>query len=97
VTAVIADPRYGARGEAYLDVTPHRGQVRFVLADELGRRPGAPLDLRSESVLLTRAARRRLRLPEYHLVPSPPTYISRESARELCEKIVELRLAPAPR
>lgn len=91
VTAVIADPRFGARARAYLDVTPHRGQVRVVLVDELDG-PGEPVDLESDTVLLTRAARRRLGLPDHHLVPSPPTYISPASARELYEVIVQLSL-----
>jgi hypothetical protein len=90
-TGVIADPRYSARGSAFLDVTPHRGQVRFVLVDELGA--GAPVDLHSDSTLITRAARRRLGLPEYHLVPPPPGYISAESARELFHAIVALGMA----
>jgi hypothetical protein len=87
---VIADPRYSARGLAFLDVTAHRGQVRFVLVDELGA--GAPVDLASDSTLITRAARRRLGLPEYHLVPPPPGYISAESARELFQAIVAIGL-----
>lgn len=92
VTAVIADPRYGARARSFLGVTPHRGVVRYVLADELDG-PGDPVDLQGESVLVTRAARRRLGLPDHHLVPSPPTYISPASARELFDAIVGLGLA----
>lgn len=100
VTAVIADPRYSARANAYLDVTPHRGQVRFVLVDDLGDPAGERLDLESDGVLITRAARRRLGLAEYHLVPSPPPYVSPASARALCEVIVQVgqqdgRSAPA--
>jgi hypothetical protein len=92
VTAVIADPAFGDRARAYLDVTPHRGRVRLVLVDQLGG-PGDPVDLESDSVLVTRAARRRLGLPDHHLVEAPPTYISPASARELCEVIVALTLA----
>ena len=95
VTAVIADPRFGARARAHLDVTAHRGHLRVVLVDELGG-PGSPgIDPESDAVLLTRAARRRLGLEDYHLVPSPPTYISPASARELCERIVALGLGTA--
>lgn len=92
VTAVVADPRYVARARTYLDVTPHRG-ARIVLVDELGGPEAARVDLHGESVLVTRAARRRLGLPEYHLVPGPPTYISPDSARELCGAIVELSIS----
>ena len=90
VTAVVADPRYVARARTFLDVTPHRGALRIVLVDELGGPDAERVDLHGESVLVTRAARRRLGLPEYHLVPGPPTYISPDSARELCGAIVEL-------
>lgn len=89
VTAVIADPRYGARGGAYLDVTPHRGVVRFLTVDEL---PGSGVEVDGEGVFLTRAARRRLGLPEYHLIPSPPPYISRDSAREILDAVVRIAL-----
>jgi DNA-binding transcriptional regulator YhcF (GntR family) len=95
ITAVIADPRYGARARAFLDVTQHRDHVRLVLVDELGGVGQEPVDLESETVMVTRAARRRLRMADHHLVPSPPTYISPASARELCDAIVELGLAAA--
>lgn len=93
LTAVIADPRFGARAWAYLDVTPHRGRVRLVLVDELGGPGAEDIDLDSDDVLITREARRRLGLPEYHLVPAPPTYISPASARELCELVVSVTSA----
>ena len=89
VATVIVDPRYSARATAYLDVTPQRGRARFVLVDDLG---AADVDLHGEDTLITRAARRRLGLPEYHLVPPPPGYISSESAGELCQAIVALGL-----
>lgn len=88
VTAVIVDPRYAARARAYLEVTPHRGRVQLILVDELE----GPEDerLRGEAVMVTRAARRRLGLPDYHLVPTPPPYVSPTAARALFELIVEL-------
>lgn len=91
-TAVITDPRFSARAMAFLEMTPQRGRARFVLVDDVGT--GADVDLHSESTLITRAARRRLGLPEYHLVPPPPGYISSESASELCQAIVGLALRP---
>lgn len=98
VTAVIADPRFSARAAAYLAVTPHRTQVRFVLADDVAEGGEGAVDLLSESVLVTRAARRRLKLADHHLVPSPPTLISPESARELYAAVVEAALgAETPR
>lgn len=93
VTAVIADPRYGARGKAFLDASPHRGRVRFVQVDELAGPPEKSPELKGETVLMTRAARRRLGLPEYHLVPEP-TYLSADSARELFGAIVAHALRP---
>jgi len=89
ITTVIADPRYSARGTAYLHMTPHRGRVRFVMADDVG----SDVDLASESTLVTRAARRLLGMPDYHLVEPPPGYISPDSARELFGAIVALGLA----
>lgn len=92
VTAVIADPRYGARAGDYLNVTTHRGRVRVVLADDVAGSAAGSLNLHGEQVLITLAARQRLGLPEYHLVPPPPPYISPASARALYESIVALRL-----
>jgi DNA-binding transcriptional regulator YhcF (GntR family) len=92
VVTVVADPRYGVRARAHLEVTPHRDNVRFLLVDELGGRGEPPVDLHGDTVLVTRAARRRLGLPEYHLIPRPPAYISPDSARELSAAIVELGL-----
>ncbi|HYH78165.1 MAG TPA: GntR family transcriptional regulator [Longimicrobium sp.] len=93
ITTVIADPRYSARGTAYLQMTPHRGGVRFIRVDELGDAP--EVDLRAESTLVTRAARRLLGLADYHLVEPPPGYVSPESARELFGAIVALGLGSA--
>lgn len=90
VTAVIADPRYSARAITHLDVTPHRGRIRFVQVDDLG----AGVDLHAPSTLVTRAARRLLGMADYHLVEPPPSYISPDSARELFGAIVSLGLGP---
>lgn len=93
VTGVVSDPGYIERGAAHLEVTTHRGQVRFVTVDELEAK-GETVDAGRDDVLVTRAARRRLGLPEYHLVPSPPAYISPESAGELFTLIAGLSLPP---
>lgn len=90
-TGVIVDPRFATRAQAYLDVTSHKGQVRFVTVDELD----GGVDLRSPQMLITRAARRRLGLEDYHLVPAPPGYIAPESAAELCNTIASIGLAAA--
>lgn len=93
VTTVIADPRFRARGEAYLAETAHGSRVRFVPVDQL-RFAIPEVDLADdENVLVTRAARRRLGLPEYHLVPPPATIVSPATARELSRAIVRLSLA----
>ncbi len=92
VTAVIADPRFRARGEAFLGVTAHPGRVRFVPVSQL---PFAipEVALHDEAaVLITRAARRLLGLAEYHLVPPPATVLSPDTARELNRSIVRLAL-----
>lgn len=87
VTTVIVDPRYAERGRRFLEPTAHRDRARFVLVDELDR---AGIDLADPHLLLTRAARRRLGLPDFHLVPDPPTILSPESARHICALLVEL-------
>jgi DNA-binding transcriptional regulator YhcF (GntR family) len=94
VTGVVADPRYIERGAAHLEVTTHRGQVSFVTVAELEATVRV-VDFESDDVLVTRAARRRLGLPEYHLVPSPPPYISPRSAGELFTLLAGLGL-PQP-
>ncbi len=94
-TVVIADPRFSARAEAYLEVTAHRGRIRFVRVDQLGDPAIAPVDLRSEEVLITRAARRRLGLGEHHLVAFAPPFVSPGSAREICAAGVGLAFPAA--
>jgi DNA-binding transcriptional regulator YhcF (GntR family) len=75
VTAVIADPGFRARGEAFLAQWAH-ARVRFVPVDQL-RFAIPPVELGDEArVLITRAARQRLGLPAYHFVPPPTTVLS---------------------
>lgn len=93
VTGVIADPRFRARGEAFLAETSHAGRVCFVDVDQLAfAMPEVDLE-DTANVLITRAARRRLGMPEYHLVPPPATVVSIATARELSRLIVRLALA----
>jgi DNA-binding transcriptional regulator YhcF (GntR family) len=93
LTAVISDPAFRARGEAFLRETAHRGRVRFVPVDQLAFAiPEVDLD-DAERVVVTRAARRRLGLPEFHLLPPPATLVSPATARELSRLIVRLALA----
>lgn len=92
ITAVVVDPEFAARGEAHLNVTAHRGRVRWIRVDQLD---GEQVDLGSEAVALSRAARRRLGMEEYHFIPPPPPLLSMQSARELCETIARLSLLGA--
>lgn len=86
ITTVMVDPRYAERARAYL--TPAlREVVTFVPVEEVGRRK---VDLNSERVMATRAARRKLGLEDYHLVESPATLLSRESAAELSTVIARM-------
>jgi len=86
VTTVIVDPRYAERAREYL--TPAlREQVSFVTVDEAER---SGLDAGGARVMATRAARRRLRLEDYHLVPQPASILCRESAAELCAAVARL-------
>lgn len=92
VTVVYVDPRYEDRARHFLAVTPYLDRIRFVPVDGLG---DLPLDLARPDVLLTRAARRRLGMEDFHLVPPPPPVVSSESARELLDAIVRLALQDA--
>lgn len=89
ITVVFVDPCYEDRARLFLAVTPYLERIRFVSVDQLG---DLPLDLARPDVLLTRAARRRLGMDEFHLVPPPPPVVSSESARELFDVIVRLAL-----
>lgn len=88
VTTVHVDEEYAARGREYLAVTTHRDRVRFVGIDEL---EGKEIDLEAPDVMVTRAARRRLGLPDFHLI-AEQRVISPEAARNLCCTITELSL-----
>lgn len=88
VTAVVADLRFAERGQAYLAVTAHRARVDYVLADRVEREK---IDFEAPDVLVTRAARRRLGLPDYHLLPGH-RLISPASARTLCGAIVHVAM-----
>ncbi|HEX8359337.1 MAG TPA: GntR family transcriptional regulator [Longimicrobium sp.] len=93
VTVVYVDPRYEDRARVFLAVTPYLDRIRFVPVDRVG---DLPLDLARPHVLLTRAARRRLGMDDFHLVPPPPPVVSSESARELFDVIVRLALQNEP-
>ena len=91
ITTVYADPRYAERAGAYL--APWlRALVSFV-AVEHAEREWVEL---GSGVMATRAARRRLGLEEYHLIPSPASFLSRESAEELCAAIARVAAARRP-
>lgn len=92
ITAVVADPRFGDRARTFFRETAHEGRIRIILAEDL--ESPAELD-RDERVLITRAARRRLGMDEYHLLPPPFIFISAESARELADVRVRVGLAKA--
>lgn len=86
-TVVFVDPHYEERARSFMAVTTHRDRMRFVPVDRLGEEP---LDLESADVLVTLAARRRLGMEEFHLIPPPPPVISPQSARELFEIAAQL-------
>ncbi|MBW3629006.1 MAG: winged helix-turn-helix domain-containing protein [Gemmatimonadetes bacterium] len=86
LTTVIADPRYAERARAYLNPTL-RNAVSFVTIDEVER---VGVDLNSEQVIATRAARRSLGLEDYHLIRTPASLLCRESAADLCGAIARV-------
>lgn len=90
LTVISVDGGYGIRAAAHLAVTTHRDRVRSLLVDEMGAAGVRPED---SGVMLTFAARRRLGLELYHLIPPPPRLISPESARGLLTEITRCALA----
>ena len=91
-TLVMADPEYARR---YIETASAIGDVlpaRFVAVEDAEREK---LDLSGSDLVITRAARRRLGLEDYHLVPTP--MVSADSARELCELIAAATPARRPR
>lgn len=87
MTAVAVDPEYLRVGRKHLAGTAHEGGVELLLLEEAEAKG---IDFADPRVLLTRAARRRLGLEEYHLIPPPPGVISSSSARALLEEIARL-------
>lgn len=88
-TTVAVDPGYRRRGEEYLKGTIHETNVRLLTLDEADQ---LGLDLERPDVLLTRAARRRLGLEEFHLIAPPPGVISPASASALLHEITRLSI-----
>lgn len=84
---VAVDPEYLRLGEMHLAGTAHEGKVELLLLPQAEERG---LDVRAPHVLLTRAARRRLGLDDFHLIPPPPGVISSASARVLLQEITRL-------
>jgi len=91
VTVVVSDPATIQRMENHFAVSPHRGAVHPMLSSELDRLDDA--EALGRPVLATRAARRDLGAPDYHLLPPPTTLMAPESARVLLERVAKLWLA----
>lgn len=89
ITAVFVDPRYEERARSFLTVPAHPDQLRFVPVDRVDEEA---LDLARADVLVTRAARRRLGMEDFHLSPPPPPVTSPASARELLGVAVRLAM-----
>ena len=81
ITAVMVDREFANRSRELSSAIGDSGPVRFLSLEEALQED---LDLNGNDLLITRAARRRLGLADYHLVPSPPL-VSEDSARGLCE------------
>jgi DNA-binding transcriptional regulator YhcF (GntR family) len=88
-TTVAVDAGYVERGGKYLKGTVHENQVQFLLLEEAVERG---IDMGGPDVLLTRAARRRLGLEEFHLIAPPPGVISSASARAVLHEITRLSI-----
>lgn len=83
---VVSDPDFEARARVFLSKALEEGRLQVMLSSHYQRaRPADEI-----ATLFTKAARRELGLPEYHLVPVHAPFISPESAAEICELIVHL-------
>lgn len=87
MTAVAVDPEYVRIGRKHLAGTPHEGRVELLLLEEAEVRG---IDFADPRVVLTRAARRRLGMEEFHLIAPPPWVISSSSARALLQEVARL-------
>lgn len=93
IRVVIADPAYADRARAYMRGFEEGTHYSFVLADdpEVGAVLAEP-----ERALLTRAARRRLGVEEYHLVEAAAPFLSLETAQEIAAAMVRINFASPP-
>lgn len=89
VVAVVSDARFEARVRDYMAAGPYARRIRTVLSGTLERLADVAAP-RGASVLATRAARRDLGEPEYHLVPGT-RFVAPASARDLLDTMVRLR------
>jgi DNA-binding transcriptional regulator YhcF (GntR family) len=85
VRIVVADPAFVERARAFLKTIKDGHNMELVLADDMRR--AVPDDKRT---VYTKAARRELGLPEFHLVAENVPFISAESAAAICKAIVQL-------
>jgi DNA-binding transcriptional regulator YhcF (GntR family) len=90
VTVVIADALYAARARDYMYGFAEGRDYRFVRVENAG--PLAAIE--SDRCLFTRAARRRLGLPEYHLLPRTAPFISPTTAQDIARVMVRLAIGP---
>ena len=87
VTVVMADQDFLERARAYL-APEISARIRLLLVADPRARDG----IADRQTLYTRAARRRLGLDEYHLIPWPASFISASVAQKLAETMVTLNL-----
>jgi len=89
VVAVVSDPRFVKRARDYLVPGPYARRVRYVLSESVESLDDVEVPA-DATLLATRAARRDLGAPEYHLLPHI-RFISPPSALELFRTMLRLR------
>lgn len=92
VRVVLADPAFEARAQAFLGSITGGRNVQMVRATAYRR-----LQADGTRTLFTKAARRELGLPEFHLLAAGVPFISEDSAREICSVITKLVIGPTSR
>ena len=89
VVAVVSDPTFVERARKYLVPGPYVRSISFVLSESVARLEDVEVPA-DATLLATRAARRDLGAPEYHLLPHT-RFVAPQSALALFRAMLRLR------
>lgn len=89
VVAVVSDPVFAERARQHLVPGPYRRRISIVLSESVKKLEDVRVP-EGATLLATRAARRDLGAPEFHLLPHV-RFIAPASARALCATLMAVR------